>query len=62
MQIALENKDYDARKELMDGKGMVNQITTEEQFLKFIEMKDAFDAGDIETAQKLQEELGMPQK
>lgn len=62
MTKALETKDYSARKTLMEWKWVLNRITTQEQFQKFVAMKAAFDKWDTATASKLQAELGIWQK
>lgn len=62
MEKALETKDYSAWKALMAWKWVLNKITTEAQFLKFVEMREAFEKWDITTAQKLQSELWLWQK
>ncbi|AHB41717.1 hypothetical protein P148_SR1C00001G0930 [candidate division SR1 bacterium RAAC1_SR1_1] len=62
MQKALETNSYTTWKELMAGKGILNKITTEEQFKSFIAMRDAYAKGDITTYNKLKAELGLGQK
>jgi len=62
MEKAFETKDYATWKTLMAGKGVLNKITTEAQFLTFVEMKAAFEKWDTATAQKLQTELSVWQK
>lgn len=62
MQKALETNSYTTWKELMAGKGILNKITTEEQFKSFIAMRDAYAKGDITTYNKLKAELWLGQK
>jgi len=62
MEKALETKDYAVWKTLMADKGVLNKITTQAQFLKFVEMKAAFEKWDTAAGQKLQAELGLGQK
>ena len=59
MKNAFENLDYDAWADLMEGKGRVLEIVTEDNFAKFAEMHDAKISGDIETAKEIAEELGL---
>ncbi|KKP40714.1 hypothetical protein A2130_04000 [Candidatus Woesebacteria bacterium GWC2_33_12] len=44
---AFENKDFNARSNLMQGKGKVTQVVNKDNFAKFVE------------AQKIQAELGL---
>ena len=62
MQKALETNNYTEWKNLMAGKGVLNKITTEEQFKSFIAMRDAYAKGDTTTYNKLKAELGLGQK
>lgn len=62
MQKALETNNYTQWKELMAGKGILNKITTEEQFKTFIAMRDAYAKGDTTTYNELKTELGLGQR
>lgn len=59
MQKALTTNNYTEWKELMAWKGILNKITTEEQFKSFIAMRDAYTKGDLTTYNKLKTELGL---
>ena len=58
MEEILTNGDYEAFKELMAEKPMLQNIT-EENFAKFIEMHNLKKAGDMEGAKAIAEELGL---
>ena len=62
MQKALETNNYTEWKKLMEGKWILNKITTEEQFKSFIAMRDAYAKGDMTTYNKLKTELWLGQK
>jgi len=59
MEKAFENKDYEAWKNLMQGKGRVTQVITKENFAKFVEAHELAEQGKIAEAQKIREELGL---
>jgi hypothetical protein len=50
---------YEAWAELMEGKGRISQVVTEENFDTFVEMHEAMEDGNTEEAQELREELGL---
>ena len=58
MEKAFENKDYEAWKNLMQGKGRVSEIVTEENFAKFAEVHELMEQGKTDEAKKLRQELG----
>jgi len=63
MLDAFENGDYDAWKALMEESGRVSrvlEVITEENFDQFVEMRELRQAGDIEGAREIAEELGLP--
>ena len=62
MTEAFQNKDYETWKNLMEGKGRVKDIITEENFDKFVEMHNLRLAGDIDGSNAIREELGLNKK
>ena len=63
MLNAFENKDYNAWKEAREGRGkgrIMDQIN-EDNFSKFVEMRELRLAGDIEGADAIRAELGLGQ-
>lgn len=56
---AFEANDYNAWKELMQGKGRVTQVVTEQNFARFAEAHKLALAGNTDEAKKIREELGM---
>ncbi|MDP2838383.1 MAG: hypothetical protein Q8O53_03865 [Candidatus Moranbacteria bacterium] len=59
MEKAFENKDYDAWKKLMQGKGRVTQVVNEGNFAKFAEAHELAEQGKTAEAQKIRQELGL---
>lgn len=59
MEKALENKDYDAWKNLMQGKGRVTQVVNKDNFEKFAEAHELMEQGKTDEAQKIRQELGL---
>ena len=59
MTKAFENKDYNAWKNLMQGKGRVTQVINEKNFAKFAEANKLALAGKTEEANKIRTELGL---
>jgi hypothetical protein len=59
MEKAFENKDYDAWKNLMQGKGRVSQIVNKDNFSKFAEAHELMEQGKTTEAQKIRQELGL---
>jgi len=59
MVNAVENNDYQAWKELMQGKGKVSEVITEDNFSKFAEMRKLRFEGKIEEADQIRAELGL---
>ena len=59
MTKAFENKDYDAWKNLMQGKGRVTQIINKDNFAKFSEAHQLALQGKTDEAQKIRQELGL---
>jgi len=61
MEEAFENKDYNTWRELMDSRGRVTDVITEENFEKFAEIHNLVQEGRLEEAKQLREELGLGQ-
>lgn len=59
MTEAFENKDYNAWKELMQGKGRVTQVVNEGNFARFAEMHNLMLQGKTEEASQIRTELGL---
>lgn len=59
MTKAFESNDYNAWKELMQGKGRVTQVVNEQNFAKFAEAHKLALEGKTEEAKKIREELGL---
>lgn len=59
MEKAFESKDYDAWKNLMQGKGRVAQVVTKDNFAKFAEAHELAEQGNMVEAQKIRQELGL---
>jgi hypothetical protein len=58
---AFENKDYDAWKNLMQGKGRVMKVVNKDNFAKFAEAHQLAFQGKTAEAQKIRQELGLGQ-
>lgn len=59
VETAFENHDYQAFLDLYDGKGIAKKITSEDDFNKFIELREASLAGDIDLVNELKTELNL---
>lgn len=59
MLQAFENKDYNAWKSLMAGKGRVAQVITKDNFAKFAQMHKLRLEGKTEEANAMRAELGL---
>lgn len=59
MTQAFENNDYNAWKELMQGKGRVTQVINEQNFARFAEAHKLALEGRTDEAQTIREELGL---
>ena len=59
MEKAFENNDYDAWKNLMQGKGRVTQVITKDNFAKFAEMHELMAQGRMAEAGQIRQELGL---
>jgi Fe-S cluster biosynthesis and repair protein YggX len=59
MEKVFENNDYQAWKNLMEGRGRVTEIINEESFSKFAEAHRLALEGKIDEAKVIREELGL---
>ncbi|MHB8903543.1 MAG: hypothetical protein ACYC40_00335 [Patescibacteria group bacterium] len=59
MEQVFENKDYDAWKNLMAGKGRVAQVINKDNFAKFAEAHNLAEQGKMVEAQKIRQDLGL---
>ena len=59
MVQALENNDYNAWKELMNGQGRILEVINEENFSKFAEARKLALEGKYDEANQIREELGL---
>jgi Spy/CpxP family protein refolding chaperone len=59
MESAFENNDYNAWKELMNGRGRVTQVVNEGNFNRFAEAHRLADQGDHDGADQIRQELNL---
>lgn len=59
MEAAFEKGDFDAWKNLMQGRGRVTQVINKENFAKFAQAHELAENGKTAEAQKIREELGL---
>jgi hypothetical protein len=59
MEKAFENKDYNAWKTLMDGRGRATQVINKDNFAKFAEAHKLAEQGKTAEANKIRTELGL---
>lgn len=59
MEQAFNNNDYNAWKELMNGRGRVTQVINEGNFARFAEAHKLAKAGNYDEADKIRQELGL---
>jgi len=59
MEMAFENNDFQAWKNLMEGKGKVTQVVTEENFARFAEAHELAEEGKLDEAKQIRQELGL---
>jgi hypothetical protein len=59
MTKAFENKDYQAWKDQMQGRGRVSQVVDEQNFARFAEMHQLMLDGKTDEANKIRTELGL---
>lgn len=61
MEKAFDNNDYNAWKNLMNGKGRVTNVVNEGNFNRFAEAHRLMEAGKNDEANKIRQELGLGQ-
>ena len=61
MTAAFENKDYNAWKNLMQGRGRVTQVINEDNFARFVEAHQLALEGKTQEANQIRAELGLGQ-
>jgi RNA polymerase sigma factor (sigma-70 family) len=59
IEDAINNGDYEEWSNLMDGRGRISDVVTEDNFDTFVAMHEAVEEGDYEKAQELREDLGL---
>ncbi len=59
MEKAFQDNDYDAWKDLMQGKGRVSQVITQENFEQFAEARSLAKQGKQVEASAIRQELGL---
>jgi len=59
MEQAFENSDYQAWKNLMQGKGRVIEVVNEDNFARFAEAHQLAEEGNTEEADQIRQELGL---
>ena len=59
MEKAFEKKDYNAWKNLMQGRGRVTQVINAQNFAKFAQIHELVEQGKTTEANKLRTELGL---
>ncbi|OGZ06081.1 MAG: hypothetical protein A2845_01550 [Candidatus Lloydbacteria bacterium RIFCSPHIGHO2_01_FULL_49_22] len=59
MEKVFEQKDYNAWKELMQGRGRATEVINQGNFAKFAEAHELAEQGKIAEAQKIRQELGL---
>ncbi|MFA7319599.1 MAG: hypothetical protein WC022_03335 [Parcubacteria group bacterium] len=61
MEKAFENNDYNAWKELMNGRGRVTEVVNEGNFNRFSEMHRLMEEGKTDEANQIRQGLGLGQ-
>jgi hypothetical protein len=59
MEKAFENRDYNAWKDLMQGKGKVTQVINDDNFARFAEARQLAQEGKADEAKEIRAELGL---
>ena len=59
MEKAFENKDYNAWKTLMTGRGRATQVVNAQNFAKFAQAHELAEQGKTDEAKKIRAELGL---
>lgn len=62
VESMFENKDYESFQELFDWRGPARMIDNEDEFNKFVELREARENWNTEKAETLSEELGLWQR
>jgi len=62
IEAAIESGDYDAWLAAMNSVPRITDFITEDNFASFVELHEAREEGDFETARAIAEELGIPGK
>jgi hypothetical protein len=62
MEKAFDNNDYNAWKNLMQGKGKVTEVINEKNFAKFAQAHKLAEQGKTAEANKIRTELGLGQQ
>lgn len=60
LQTALENKDYQAWKDIIDSRPRITDYINESNFDQFAQMHELMMAGKFDEAQAIRDELGLP--
>lgn len=60
MQTALENRDYNAWKEIIDSRPKITDYVNQDNFNQFVDMHNYRLSGDFEAADAIRTELGIP--
>jgi len=61
MERAFESNDYNAWKNLMNGRGRVSEVVSEGNFNRFAQMHKLMEEGKNDEANKIRQELGLGQ-
>lgn len=59
IEKAFETNDYEAWKNLMQGRGRVSEVITKDNFARFAEVHKFMEEGKKEEAQRIAQELGL---
>ncbi|MCK5060170.1 MAG: hypothetical protein KAR00_03465 [Candidatus Pacebacteria bacterium] len=59
MEMAFENNDYNVWRDLMEGRGRVSHVITEENFAQFAEAHKLAEQGKYTEADAIRQELGL---
>ena len=59
MEQAFDNKDYNAWKNLMQGRGNVSRVINQDNFSDFAKMHELMLQGKIQEANQIREQLGL---
>lgn len=59
MEKAFDNSDYEAWKNLMQGKGRVTQVVNKDNFAKFAQAHNLAESGKTQEADQIRQELGL---